>query len=340
MADSGRIARSEDLPLSRSNQSPDAHDVTIVVMQLIQEPDWPSLAGLYHGLQSEAGHQLLARDFEAAAAGYEKAYRSLLDAQPEGRRFHKGEALHNWGLALLWLGRTEEARQRTLEAFVEDAASLAEENSRNEELDRPAAHNLVYVFGFAGPALVFLSRVVRDYVQGGNLLPDPRPFLESTFRVVPPPPPSLGGLKIIGQHRLSPECRVFIGGGFLHLDSHLRPMRDIVDGLGYEGVIAADYGVPHDWRDDDVAFGLMHQCHYGLFDLSAPASQMVEITNLPDRRHNPTRTMTVWDRRISDKPAVSHGMVLSRLKDWGVEPVPYDDIAELSDLLEKWLPKR
>lgn len=308
-------------------------------MQLIQEAD-SSLAGRYRDLLDEAGQRLVAGDFEAAAEGYERAYRALLDAQPAGRRFHKGEALHNWGLALLWLGRTDEARQRTLEAFVEDAASLAEENPRYEELDRPAAHNLVYVFGFAGQALAFLARFVRGHVQEGNLLPDPRPFLESAIRVVSPPPPSVTGLKIIGQHRFAPEYRVFVGGGFLHLDTHLRPMRDIVDALNYEGIVAADYGVPHGWRDDDVAFGLMHQCHYGLFDLSDPAGQMVEITNLPDRKHNPERTMAVWDRRVSAKPAVSYGMVLSRLEDWGIQPVPYDDLSQLNDVIANWLPRR
>lgn len=309
-------------------------------MQLIQEPDWPSSAGLYRSVLIEAGQLLNAGDFEAAAAGYERAYRALLDAQPDGRRFHKGEALHNLGLALLWMGRTDEARQRTLEAFIEDAASLAEESPHYEELDRPAAHNLVYVFGFAGQALSFLSRFVRDYVQGGHLLPDPRPFLESTIRVVSPPPAPPGGLRIIGQHRLPPEYRVFVGGGFAHLDSHLRPMRDIVDALDYEGIVAADFGVPHGWRDDDVALGLMHQCHYGLFDLSDAAGQMVEIAALPDRKHNPARTMTVWDRRLTPKPAVSYGMVLSRLEDWGVKPIRYGDIAELQDLVARWLPTR
>jgi hypothetical protein len=309
-------------------------------MQLIQEPDWPSLGGLYRALQAEAGQLLNAGEFESAAALYERAYRALLEAQPEGRRFHKGEALHNLGLALLWLGRTDEARQRTLEAFVEDAASLAEESPRYDELDRPAAHNLVYVFGTAGQALALLSRIVRDYVGTGNLLPDPRPFLESSFRIVSPVPPAPGGVRIIGQHRLPPEKRVFIGGGFAHLDTHLRPMRDLVDAVGHEGVVAADFGVPHGWRDDDVALGLMHQCHYGLFDLTDPAGQMVEIAALPDRKHNPARTLAVWDRSLVAKPAVSYGMVLSRLEDWGVKPIPYDDVSDLGTVIAAWLPAR
>lgn len=307
-------------------------------MQLIEQAD-PELDARYRALLVEAGSRLSAGDFEAAAVAYERAYQTLIEAQPDGRRFHKGEALHNWGLALLWLGRTDEARQRTLEAFVEDAASLAY-NPRYEELDRPAAHNLVYVFSLAGQVLVFLGRFVRARVQEGYLLPDPRRFLESEISLIPPPSPPVPGQKIIGKHRLEPEFRVFVGGGFVHLDTHLRPMRDIVDGLNYEGIVAADYVPPHGWRDDDVAFGLMHQCHYGLFDLSDPAGQMVEITNLPDRKHNPERTMAVRDQRVSAKPAVSYGMVLSRLEDWGVDPVPYDDVSELAAVIAGWLPER
>ena len=144
----------------------------------------------------------------------------------------------------------------------------------------------------------------------------------------------------IGQHRLPPESRVFVGGGFAHLDSHLRPIRDILDLLGYEGVVAADYAVPPDWRNDDVARGLMHVCHYGVFELSGPAGQQIEIAELPDRKHTPARTLAVWDLRLSDHPAVSYGMVLERLADWRVVPNPYNSLGELRAILKAWLPAR
>jgi hypothetical protein len=59
-------------------------------MQLVPESDWPSLAGQYRGQMVEAGQRLGAGDFEAAAAGYERSYVALLNAQPGGRRYHKG----------------------------------------------------------------------------------------------------------------------------------------------------------------------------------------------------------------------------------------------------------
>lgn len=47
------------------------------------------------------------------------------------------------GLALLWGGDRRRGLEETLAAFIEDAASLAEENPRFEELDRSAAHNRI-----------------------------------------------------------------------------------------------------------------------------------------------------------------------------------------------------
>lgn len=119
------------------------------VMYLIQEHLWPGLAS---------------GDHEAAATLFREAYEVLSAAQPDGRRYHKGEALHNWGLALLWSGDIEGGLRETLAAFIEDASSLAEENPIAEELGRPAAHNLVYAFGLAGPALAAFGRAVRARV--------------------------------------------------------------------------------------------------------------------------------------------------------------------------------
>jgi hypothetical protein len=130
---------------------------------------------------------------------------------------------------------------------------------------------------------------------------------------------------------------VFIGGGFLRLETHLRPLRDMVDALGYEGVVAADYGIPHGWRDDDVALGLMGVCHFGIFDLTDPAGQMVELATLPDRKRSPGRTLAVWDLREAEAPRVSHGMTLEPLADWGVVPQGYADLEELGRITGGWL---
>ena len=308
-------------------------------MHLIQEHLWPGLAFEYRARQSAAGELLSEGRFDEAAAGFENAYRFLRDAQPEGRRYHKGEALHNWGLALFWAGRVQDALRETVAAFIEDAASLAEEDPRFLELDRPAAHNLVFVFGIAGIPLANFGRYVRQFVSAGNPLPDPHVLLAT-----PPAEAAQDGrtdtpsLRIIGQLRASPERAVFIGGWYGRLDTHLRPLRDRVDAIGYDGVVAADFIPPHGWRDDDVALALMGICHYGIFDLTDPAGQMVEIRELSDRKKHPSRTFAVFDARETDRPRVSGGMTLAALADYGILPVGYSDIEHLGRLVGGWLP--
>jgi hypothetical protein len=46
-------------------------------MQLIQEPNWPSLSREHRALLVTAGQALAEGDFAAAAGGYERAYRLL-----------------------------------------------------------------------------------------------------------------------------------------------------------------------------------------------------------------------------------------------------------------------
>jgi len=117
-------------------------------------------------------------------------------------------------------------------------------------------------------------------------------------------------------------------------------MRDIVDSLDYEAVVAADYGIPAGWRSDDVALGLMGVCHYGIFDVTDPAGQMIEIAALPDRKHTPERTLVVWDSRLAEHPRVSYGMTQERLLDWRIAPEPYGDLDGLRAIIERWLPPR
>ena len=161
-------------------------------MYLIQEHLWPGLAREYRSRQAAAWERLQAGEHEASAALFREAYEVLLHAQPDGHRYHKGEALHNWGLALLWSGDIEGGLRETVAAFVEDAASLAEESPIPEELGRPAAHNLVYAFGLAGPALAAFGRAVRTHITSGQQLPDPtscspRPRERRSSRHASPP---------------------------------------------------------------------------------------------------------------------------------------------------------
>lgn len=289
-------------------------------------------------LLGEAWRHFNAREFEGAAKAFDAAYRLVLEAQPQGRRYHKGEALHNKGLALLWVGRHDAALDETLAAFVEDAASLAEENPKLEELDRPAAHNLVYVFGRPGPPLADFAHQVRGLIRSGALLPDPHPLLRTPVGEYAARVPSAArASRIIGAFTQPPERRVFIGGWYRRLEATLCPLRDHLYGLGYDGVIAADFGIPAGWGEDEIALSLLTDCHYAIFEVSESAGQVEEVSDVPETMRTPTRVLAVFDRTHAPTPGISKGMTLTKLARWNVEPASYSDIEELKACAEEWL---
>lgn len=304
-------------------------------MQLIQQ--WPPRLKVQHDrLSTDAVGQLNAGDFAGAAATWHTAYQLVRDAQPEGRRYHKGEALHNGGLALLLAGQTDKAREETLSAFIEDAASLAEESQRFDELERPAAHNLIFVFGFAGPPLAQFAVQVRALIGRGDLLPDPHVLLRSTAAEDASAARQLPR-RILGQSTVGPERRVFIGGWYGRLNDGLRPLRDYLGGLGYDGMIAADFGTPAGWGQDEVALALLRSCHYAVFEISESAGQVEEVADVPETMRNPDRVLAVFELGRSPEPRISSGMTLEKLKRWGVEPVGYTDVTALQRLALQWL---
>lgn len=308
-------------------------------MYLIQEHNWPGLAYEYRARQGAAWQRLLHGEYEGAAALFQEAYRVLLTNQPEGSRYHKGEALHNWGLALLYLGQTQAGARETLAAFIEDSASLAEENPMYEELGRPAALNLVYAFGVSGVGLAGLAREVRAHISSGGRLPDPHEYLMSPTVVallatmVP-----TSTTRIIGRLRTAPERAVFVGGGYIYVDSHLRPMRDVVDGLGYEGIVPADHDMPPGWRSDHVSLTLLSMCEFAIFDGTVAAGQQVEVAFLLDRHRRPERTLILYDGDLTSRVQLSGGMNLEMLEANGIHPREYHGIAEAGQIIRDWLP--
>jgi len=307
-------------------------------MQLIQEPYWPGLTSEHRLMLDAAWDRFRHGDFQEAAKGFDAAYRLLLEAQPEGHRFHKGESLHNKGLALLWAGDREESLRATLAAFVEDAASLAEESPRLEELDRPAAHNLIYVFGLAGPPLAAFASQVRALVSSGGLLPDPHALLVTEAAAeAATPPPGTRPPRIIGVPDPRPERRVFIGGWYGRLVGALRPLRDHLESIDYDGIVVADFGVPAGRGEDEIELALLTNCHYAVFEVSESAGQIEEIRDVPETMRTPERVLAVFDRNHGHEPGISRGQTLVKLRRWNVEPVGYSDLGELFRVVEAWL---
>ena len=308
-------------------------------MYLIQEHLWPGLAFEYRRRQAAAWEHLLAGNHEAAIGLFSDAYRVLFDAQPPDHRLHKGESLHNLGLAHLWAGNTDQGVRETLAAFVEDSASLAEENPAFEELGRPAAHNLVYAFGVSGILLAEFARLVRTHIARGEPLTDPHALLTTPLAQA-----LMGGrietttTRIISRLRTAPERAVFVGGGYAHIDSHIRPMRDVVNSLGYDGVVVADFDAPPDWRSDHKSITLLGLCQFVVIDGSDPAGQQVEVSRLLDRQLRTDRTLILFDQNLTDHVRLSQGMNMEMLEANGIHAQAYDGIAAAEAVIRGWLP--
>ena len=312
--------------------------VRLAAMQLIQQ--WPDALRARHDAISVDGWQRFAvGDFEGAARAFESAYRLVLGEQPEGQRYHKGEALHNRGVALLWGGDRQRGLEETLAGFIEDAASLAEENPRFEELDRPAAHNLIYVFGLAGPPLAAFALQVRSEIGSGRLLPDPHALLATPAATEAATPPTGAPVpRTIGTLDSLPERRVFIGGWYGRLVDTLRPLADYLVTIGYDGLMAADFGVPSGWGEDEVMFPLLTSAQRAIFEVSESAGQVEEIADVPETMRTPQRILAVFDRANAPKPGISRGQTLAKLERWKVEPLGYGDLEELKRIVRGWLP--
>jgi hypothetical protein len=311
-------------------------------MKLIQGHEYSAeFAAGERATQAEAHRLWLEGDFSGAVEAAEAACRYLLDRQPDGRRFHKGWSLHQLGLYLLFLNNGPGALEATFLAFAEDAMSLAEEqHDRLLELGRPAAHNLVYVFGIPGPPIADCARMIRTLIEQGELFADPHDLL----RVRPVAKlldlaPAKTGRRIPGLFMSRPEDRVWIGGSYKNgrLDGVLRAVRNHVDGLGFDGVIAADFSIPVQMGVDEHAIHLMTSCRRAFFDITLSGGETDEIAELADTLR--TRTLAVYDATVEGAPNVSKGMTLEKLHRWGIEPVPFADMDELLSLITTWLQK-
>lgn len=308
-------------------------------MKLIQQPEWPpELARQYDHEMLAAGFSLTAGDRAAALVHLEKAYRSLLEGQPTGRRFHKGGSLHDAGLQRMYLGEERGALEYTLMAFLEDALSLAEESRLFGELDRPAAHNLVYVFGVPGPALAALAIWIRRAVGFGVDVPDPaellsRPELRDVLALAA----AYSGKRIPGLFGSALEKRVFIGGYYGNglMDTVLRPIRDHVDHLGFDAILVDDFSIPADMGTDEHAIMLLLSSYYAIFDFTYRGGQEEEFARLPDTMHR--RALVIYDNRVPGAPNVSGGMTKEKMQRWGIDAEACGGNAEMLQTVETFL---
>jgi len=106
-------------------------------------------------------------DFERARAVYDDMNQWFLLRQTEGRRrYHKGTAYHNLGVALLGLQRITDARHNILLAFIEDAISFEDPSGA------PAYIALRQIFGISNDFLQEAMRTARRTAPENQINPE------------------------------------------------------------------------------------------------------------------------------------------------------------------------
>jgi hypothetical protein len=100
-------------------------------------------------------------------------YELMLQKQPPGRRWHKGEPLHNMGYAWVRSGLLEHGIRFTLQAFIEDSLSCGDRQAGVfDDLQMPAAQNLK-LCGYSGGELRSMAEQTRTRLARGVLVQDP-----------------------------------------------------------------------------------------------------------------------------------------------------------------------
>jgi hypothetical protein len=108
---------------------------------------------------------------------YRHVYQLMLEKQPPGRRWHKGELLHNMGFAWLKSKVWEVGVQYTLMAFIEDSLSCGDTYPKVfDELQKPAAQNL-RLCGFSGAELRSMAKKIRARLEDDMVVQDPETLL-------------------------------------------------------------------------------------------------------------------------------------------------------------------
>ncbi len=272
-----------------------------------------------------------AHDWDLGFATMKALYYQMLRAQPEGARFHKGLPLQHMGQAIIsgGGGSMEDALQFTTMAFLEDALSHGDENPGElDELAEAAAQNLVYVFSVPGPMLVKTALAARALQDSPQLVTNPRELLRRSPVTQLLLSAQLDG-RLPGQMHSAWERRVFLGGSYSrpYLD-RLKSIRDGIEDLGWDGVIALDFAVPGEMSWATHAMMLLHECSAALFDMSVGGGHEAEFVATPTYRIPEGRILLVVDSKAPPERRVSG----ATRDDWearGLRPVPYEATGDL-----------
>ena len=138
--------------------------------------------------------------------------------------------------------------------------------------------------------------------------------------------------KVIPKQPIDPlpgswDKRVFIGGDYDHLPI-LRDIQETVIRLGFQPILPYDFMVPEKLiHHHDLM--LLHCCRLGIFEVSSPAGQLMEIERAKD-----------YDVQVilfyADRDGPPHSLTMM-VQTAGYSMEPYSDSSDLKQKIIRWL---
>ena len=299
-------------------------------------------------LESQGYVHLRMKRYKDAEQTYAKIYEVLSKQQEETKkRVHKGAPLHMMGVSLLFQEDLANAVRYFLLAYIEDTLSvgIVEEDLADRA---PAGRMLADIFRIDAYLLGFIKEIARDIkIEGRDeLITDPEEILKNALGLrekrlpglpkattllglcsARPKPPSKQSINRIPGGW---EKRVFVGGNYDHMAT-LVEIKEIVLSLGYEPIVAFDYGIPED-KIHHHDLMLLHNCKYAIFDVSQSDGHLMEIERTRDYD---VKTLLVYSAR--DEKRQPPGSMSTMIKTLGIQMSGYLNSNELMQLISRFL---
>ena len=110
--------------------------------------------------------------YTRAKQGFEEINGVLLEAQPVGKRYHKGQSLHNLGYATFQSGNPQGALKHFVLAYIEDLLSQAEgEEDKADAL--PAGKTVLNAYRLDPSLMAALKGIIQDTKKQGRIMQNP-----------------------------------------------------------------------------------------------------------------------------------------------------------------------
>jgi hypothetical protein len=278
------------------------------------------------------------QDYPTALTIIKNLYDKMLAWQGQYQeRFHKGYPIHNIGYTLYLQNKHQEAIKYFVLAYVEDLLSGGIESEADST---PAGKTLLLSYRVSPEFLEPLKQTVIKLKNEGRIPTKPEEVirelgkseavyykdLEGKVTVRPKRP----RLRKFAEFSSEWGSRVFIGGSS-GLSPIIEEMRDKVETLGCDPVVATDFDMPEQMTIYHKCLTLLHSCKYAIFDLSEQAGQLVELERAFEYG---VQTLVVWPKKKEEsitqmlKSVVKHRSIICK---------PYDEYKDMDDIFGEFL---